>query len=323
MDELQAMGQSMIGTVGIFGKRSSMNISYLREFLVFSQYMNVSEAARQLHIAQPTLSNHIAAREREFGCELVSRGKAMRLTSAGRELVSYASEITGLYERMKTALVEAEARKRILAVALEDSQNCSSMTFTRLATDFLTTGSGVRTQFHPSKGPSAHALLDEGADCVVTCMCPLACDIEAGVHHRELPDLFPNRLFLWVSTDNPLSQRDFLRWEDLDGKYPMSTEVPLWAAGCVQTLEDHGVSFEMRSIAEEGMGVLLAVKSDEVVLLDEQSVIGAFIKMIPGHAFVPIDEPDATCKSYLAYYPNKVSPGLQLFLEYLDGGMRQ
>lgn len=126
-----------------------MNISYLEEFLTFSRYMNVSEAARQLHVAQPTLSNHIAALEKEFGCDLVARGKTMRLTPAGR-------------------------------------------------------------------------------------------------------------------------------------------------------------------------GVLFEVKDDELVLLDEQSVIGAFIKMIPGHAFVPIDEPNAACKSYLAYYPNRVSPGLQKLLDYLD-----
>lgn len=296
----------------------AVDISHLQEFLTFARYMNVSEAARQLHIAQSTLSNHIAAMEREFGCDLVSRGKAMRLTPAGRELVSYSSEIVGTYERMKTALVEAEMRKHTIVVALENAQNCSSMNFTRLATEFLTTGSGVRTQFHPSKAPVAHALLDEGADCVVTCMRPLQADIDAGVFHRQLPDFFPNRLFLWVSETNPLAQRASLNWKDLHGKYPMSTEVPLWASGCIQTLQDHNVRFEMRSIAEEGLEVLFAVKDDEVVLLDEQSVIGAFIKMIPGHTFIPIDEPDAICESHLAYYPDKVSPGLQLFLEYLD-----
>ena len=44
-----------------------MDLSYLREFITFSEYMNVSEAARRIHMAQPTLSHHIASVEKEVG----------------------------------------------------------------------------------------------------------------------------------------------------------------------------------------------------------------------------------------------------------------
>lgn len=49
-----------------------MDLSYLREFITFSEYMNVSEAARRIHMAQPTLSHHIASVEKEVGCRSCS-----------------------------------------------------------------------------------------------------------------------------------------------------------------------------------------------------------------------------------------------------------
>lgn len=61
-----------------------MDIEYLREFVTFSRLMNFSRAAKQLHISQPTLSNHIAAIEAEVGSVLVGRSTPLRLTQSGR-----------------------------------------------------------------------------------------------------------------------------------------------------------------------------------------------------------------------------------------------
>ncbi len=156
------------------------------------------------------------------------------------------------------------------------------------------------------------------ADCAITCMRPLKADEESGVFFRRLPDLHPHRLLLWVDIRNPLAERKSLKWADLDGKYPMSTQSPIWAAGCVQTLEDHGVLAELRTNAQEDLNNLLAVKEDEFVLLDEQTAISSFIAAIPNHVLIPIDEPDAHCYSYLAYRPENVSEGLRAFIDHVD-----
>lgn len=295
-----------------------MELSYLREFVEFSRYMSVSTAAKQLHIAQPTLSNHIAAMEKEFGCTLIARGKNPRLTSAGRELVNHASEILGMYDHMREVLIDAQARERTITVGMEQNSNCSSMNFTRIATGFIAANHDIYMQMEQSCLPTAREILEEGADCVVTCMCPLESDVRAGLEFRKLRDFFPHKLHLWVHSSNPLAAKSSLRWSDLDGKYPMSTQNPLWAAGCIQTLENHGVTIDVRSNAQENINNLLAVREDEVVLLDEHTAISVFIASIPDHVLVPIDEPDAYCYSYLAYQPDKISPSLQALLDYLD-----
>ena len=280
--------------------------------------MSVSETARSLHIAQPTLSNHIAALEKEFDCKLVVRGKKTRLTASGRELVNYASEMLDTFERMKGALLEAQTKERTVIIALENNANCSHMNFTRLATEFMVANRDVYMQMDYTLYPNVSAALDNDADCAITCMRPIKADEKTGVVFKRLPDLLPHRLLLWVDARNPLAERKSLKWSDLDGKYPMSAQNPIWAAGCIQTLEDHGISAEVRTNAQEDLNNLLAVREDEFVLLDEQTAISSFIAAIPNHVLVPIDEPDAYCYSYLAYRPENVSEGLQAFIDHID-----
>lgn len=60
-----------------------MKTDYLREFVVFSRHLNFTEAAKELFIAQSTLSTHIAALESELGFPLIDRKAGNRLTDQG------------------------------------------------------------------------------------------------------------------------------------------------------------------------------------------------------------------------------------------------
>lgn len=52
-----------------------MNIESCREFIELAQCLNFTEAAGNLNITQPALSKHMLALEKEFGIELLDRGK--------------------------------------------------------------------------------------------------------------------------------------------------------------------------------------------------------------------------------------------------------
>ncbi len=60
-----------------------MKTEYLREFVVFSRYLNFTEAAKELFIAQSTLSTHIASLEQDLGFSLIDRKAGNRLTDKG------------------------------------------------------------------------------------------------------------------------------------------------------------------------------------------------------------------------------------------------
>ena len=63
----------------------------LRTFLCFCQTMNFTQAARQLFLTQPAVSQHIHALEKRYGLPLFThQGKTLALTPAGKTLAAYA-----------------------------------------------------------------------------------------------------------------------------------------------------------------------------------------------------------------------------------------
>jgi DNA-binding transcriptional LysR family regulator len=64
-----------------------MELHQLRAFVVVAEHRSVSDAADQLHIAQPALSRKIQNLEAELGLALFERGRnRMTLTKGGARL---------------------------------------------------------------------------------------------------------------------------------------------------------------------------------------------------------------------------------------------
>lgn len=79
-----------------------MDLQLLREFIVLAERLNFSEAAKQLFIAQPVLSRHIAGLERQLGVQLLTRNKhSVQLTEVGKLLLN---ESHALLDRYKETL---------------------------------------------------------------------------------------------------------------------------------------------------------------------------------------------------------------------------
>ncbi len=66
----------------------------LKSFLHAAENLSFSEAAKQLHLSQPTVSHHIKSLEQELNVELFTRsGSNIRLTEAGRLLLPWAHKL--------------------------------------------------------------------------------------------------------------------------------------------------------------------------------------------------------------------------------------
>ena len=80
-----------------------MDIQLIKEFCVFSQYLNYSRAAKELFVSQPTLSAHMSLLEREAGFPLVEgKGQDARLTEAGNMLFAKGQSILARYEELES-----------------------------------------------------------------------------------------------------------------------------------------------------------------------------------------------------------------------------
>ena len=73
-----------------------LNLVHLRILAAIARHGSVTEAARELHYSQPSVSHHLSRLEAETGVKLVQRvGRGIRLTPEGRLLAHRAAEIVG------------------------------------------------------------------------------------------------------------------------------------------------------------------------------------------------------------------------------------
>ncbi|ACV23721.1 LysR family transcriptional regulator [Slackia heliotrinireducens] len=77
-----------------------MELRTLKYFIALVREGNITNAAKALHVTQPTLSRQLATLEQELGVQLYTRGhKTISLTEQGNVLYRYAESIVGLAEK--------------------------------------------------------------------------------------------------------------------------------------------------------------------------------------------------------------------------------
>ena len=82
-----------------------MNMHHLHVFHVVAQSGRISEAAKQLHIAQPAVSRQIRELEERLGVTLFDRlPRGVRLTEAGRLLAQHARQVFAIAEQAEQAM---------------------------------------------------------------------------------------------------------------------------------------------------------------------------------------------------------------------------
>ena len=298
-----------------------MELEYFNEFIVFAKYLNISKASRKLLISQSTLSHHISALEKELGVPLVNRTQPMTLTSAGRALVRQTSEWLKTYDTIVENVRNAAQQTMDLCVCMDDTRTSAQHSLYAALFRF--------SKLHPevyvrrlacADSTALAALKDPRMDCVGVIMCPIPSDLDNGVVYHRVPALYPNHLYVWMGKSHPLAKKKTLRWKDLNG---VDLPVPsnfnrLWGSTMPQVLMNHGVSVNIELNALDPHSFLNFIAPDEVQIYDDGWKDTVAISVDEDRILKRIDEPDAVSESYIAYLPDRVSPALKLFIEYID-----
>ena len=98
-----------------------LNFHHLHSFWMVARTGSVSEAARVLGVAQPTVSEQLRRLERAVGQALVERaGRGLELTATGRLVRAYADDIFTLGQELQQAISGGEGRPGELRVGVAE-----------------------------------------------------------------------------------------------------------------------------------------------------------------------------------------------------------
>src|SRR5690625_2661700 len=93
----------------LYLKGDIMEIRVLRYFIAVANHGNISAAANDLHLSQPTLSRQVRDLEQELRTDLFVRGnRKITLTDEGRFLLKKAREIVGLVDKTEANFKETK-----------------------------------------------------------------------------------------------------------------------------------------------------------------------------------------------------------------------
>ena len=288
-----------------------MELRTLRYFLTAAQEENITRAAEQLHLTQPTLSRQLMDLERELGVTLMIRGKkGLTLTDDGMLFRQRAEEIVKLADRLEQTFVERNAEVSGV-ISIGATESVGSRLFAKMIQKFSEKYPLV--QFH---------LYNEMADYIKE-------RLDKGLYDY----LRLSQKETWgilVRNDHPLSARDSVAVEEiveypliLPLREPVRAEILNWLKK-----EEKDLKIPL-SYTLIDVGLLLepvdTAKLSNAVLLVEEGMGCAFcldgalaIHSSPRLKFLPIC-PEHSTRSVLVWKKNRLfSPACSLFIQEIN-----
>ena len=121
-----------------------MTLQQLSYFLATAEHGSFSRAARELYLAQPSLSEQVRSLEAELGVELFARvGRGVVLTEAGRAFRPEAERVLAALAGAREAVAEVrELTGGTLSIGMFGT--ASGFLLSRLVADFRSRHPGVR-----------------------------------------------------------------------------------------------------------------------------------------------------------------------------------
>lgn len=251
-----------------------MELSQLRYFEAVARLGNVTRAAAEQHIAQPSLSKAIRTLEAELGVLLFDRvGRRLELTDAGRTLLPYARRIGQDVAAARTAL-GARADLSSGHVSLGAPPTVGTHLLPQALAAFNQRFSGIALELHEAGASELLDLLDAGTVDLAVVSVPVA-----GVVWTEL---FTESLVIAVAHDHRLAQRDSVAAAELADEgfillprgYELRNQtLALCAAAgfAPRIVLDGGEMDTVLRLAAAGLGVAVV---PELALQETEGVVG-------------------------------------------------
>ena len=278
----------------------------IRYFVAVADEGNVTQAARRLHIAQPSLSAALRQLESQLGVELLRReGRRLALTPAGELLHRRGRELLTSADAVAAAVRGAAAGGRL---RLGVSPTARYELAPRLLAVCASTSPGVMVYTQEdTTGALVRGVADGHLDAAVT-----FCASEPGPSSVELVPLHEERAVVHLAADHPLAGEASITLAQLTDEHVLVASSPdssgyservfaaFRSAGLEpKTLPDPYPDLGLQAVREK-RGVVVYVRS-------------AYPEQLEGSAFVPI-EPAFTLPFHLAVPRESRNPGSDVLI---------
>lgn len=243
--------------------------------LKVAEYENFTNAAKELCISQPAISNHIKAVEEELGFKIFERGTSgIHLTEKGAIVIKYISQMNSIAESLKQALASDKLCATVLRVGITHTVE-SSLVVDAIAKYLNKSAPGVSIRITSGTSKSLYKQLKNGEiDFII---------MEGSYDDPDLNNVMlgTDSLVLVTSPSNHLASKntvtlDEMREENLIMRLPDSNTMKTFASALKErnkSLSDFNIILEIDNIAtikdliRRDFGVSILAKSvcqDEV-----------------------------------------------------------
>lgn len=181
----------------------------LKVFIYAAETLSFSEAAKRLHLTQPTISHHIKVLERDLGVILFERsGSGLHLTEAGRLLLPWAHKL--IHQSIEMQDMMSSLQEKIVGhLRIACSTTSGRYLLPQLAGRFHQRHPWVKvTILSCSPENVVHRLLEEEANLGVLSR-------EESGPGLEIQNFFEDYIILIASADHPWASRQSIEPADL------------------------------------------------------------------------------------------------------------
>lgn len=237
-----------------------MELRTLEYFLAIAREGNITNAAKALHITQPTLSRQLAALETELGCQLYTRShKGIELTDRGIMLQRYAESIMELASKAEEDLKPTSDTVEG-TVYIGAGETYLMGIVARAMKNVHERYPGVN--FSLSSGTTA-TLKDNLVKGFYDVM--LECEVQDHAKLNVLRFPVPDTWCVLMRSDDPLAQKRALAPEDLRGRQVIISHQGLksgvlanWLGPVKESLDvvaEYQLPLNARFLVKEGFGI--------------------------------------------------------------------
>jgi DNA-binding transcriptional LysR family regulator len=186
-----------------------LDVHQINVFLIAAQQMNFSEAARRLHMSQPSVSQHIQALESHFGMDLFERrGRHLSLTEAGQTLLPLARQLVNSSIQIEET-IESLHGEIAGHLTIGCCTTAGRYLLPRLLARFREIHPNVQVTCHVTDQQTALTMQNEGKlHITVVSECEYSKDM-------EFRKFITDSVILVVPPSHPWAQRDFIEPAEL------------------------------------------------------------------------------------------------------------